>query len=564
MIQKIINIIWLRQTILITGIISLTLTSLMIWVSDKGLDITDESYYFIGYYFNIESVLPFSFFHKIHNVFLGYNNLIWVRLSRLLLTLISSIFLGYTASLFFNFKHKFEAIIFIIIFSFLGFSSYPYASSYNTFSIIFINLIFGLTLIYRSNKTIPFLLGFLITLQFLNKFSTLLAIFIFMLISYFLRFNGQKKIKNTGQNMLHFFLFLIGIAVAYLILFNSEKDFIQPYQNLIKGLFTLKSHPISTTFTSLYYGFIHILSYCKFYILSAFLITVFINKTRWKNKNQYIIYGLLAIYALLLFRIKLITTPIGFFIPYFLILTIILIFYLFNKKEFKKRDLIYALLFITMPFLISLGTSNSLLAHFIFGGNILGLGIYLLIEKLPKNFKTGIIWLLSLTVFIQVSHNVIYKPFRLNNSILEQTFKITDSPALNDIKVDSVLYNLTKELSFLQNHPSKRVFLFPRQFGISLIIDKSPYPFYWIEEKDFSNLDQVLIHSKRINPENLILIFPSTININKSIENAFSAVKINFPRNYEIIKTIIYNDDTLNIYSHSMNTKKNESPLLFE
>jgi len=545
--------IYAGKIILVTGSILITLIGLMIWASNKGLDITDESFYFIGYYFNIETVLPITFFHKIHNVFFGNENLILVRLTRLILTLTSSGFLGYASCKFFNFKHKIEGTIFIIIFSFLGFSFYPYAISYNSLTIVFMNLLIGLTFIYKSKQPllIPFLIGILTTLQLLTKFPTLFAISLFILLNYGIVYN-RKKVKNVKLGVLTLLSFLVGIIVTCFIVFDSLKDFNHSYENFTKGLFLVKGNYISSTFTSIYYGFIHILSFSKIYILASILIILLMNRTKWKYKTLLIIYSLLFIYALILFRIKIITEPIGLFIPYFLILAIISFLFFLFKKPFKKRDIIYALFFITLPFLISLGSNNSLFVHFIFGGNILGLGIYLLIERLPKEFKTGVICLLSITVLFQTSHNIIYKPYRLNTSILEQNYTITDIPALNNIKVDSALHEFTQKLSFLQKHPSKRLFLFSDQLGISLITDKPPFPFYWLEERTLSALKQILNNTERINPESLLLIFPTKIKIDKNIRDSFSSVNINFPSDYEIIKTIIYKGDTLNIYSHLM------------
>ena len=546
------------KTILFTGTILIILSSLMIWATNKGLDITDESFYFIGYYFNIETVLPITFFHKIHNVFFGNENLILVRLTRLILTLASSGFLGYTSCTFFNFKHKTEGTIFIIIFSFLGFSFYPYATSYNSLTIVFMNLLIGLTLIYKKRQLllIPFLVGVLTTLQFLTKFPTLLAFSLFILLHYWLTYKRTTNLKNVRLSLLTLSSFLVGIIATCLIVFDSFKDFNQSYENFIKGLFLVKGHSISSTFTSIYYGFIHILSMSKIYILAAILIILFLYRSKWKYKTLLIIYSLLFIYSLILLRIKIITEPIGLFIPYFLILTIIgFLFFLF-EKPLKKRDIIYALFFITLPFFISLGTNNSLFVHFIFGGNILGLGIYLLMEKLPKAFKTGAICLLSITVLFQTSHSIIYKPYRLNTSIFEQTCTIKNIPALNDIKVDSALFKFTQKLSFLKKHPSKRLFLFSDQLGISLIADKTPFPFYWLEERTLSSLKQILNNTERINPESLLLIFPTKIKIDKNIRESFSSVNINFPNDYEIIKTIIYQDDTLNIYSHLMSANR--------
>lgn len=552
------------KTILITGAILITLTSLMIWASNKGLDITDESFYFIGYYFNIETVLPITFFHKIHNVFFGNENLILIRLTRLILTLTSAGFLGYTSCTFFNFKNKVEGTIFIIIFSFLGFSFYPYAISYNSLTIVFMNLLIGLTFIYKEKQIlfIPFLIGILITLQLLTKFPTLFAISLFILLNYWLTSTRTKNVKNVRLGVLTLLSFLAGIIATCFIVFDSAKDFNQSYENFIKGLFLVKVHSISSTFTSIYYGFIHILSFSKIYILASILIVLLVNRTKWKYKTLLIIYSLLFTYALILFRITIITEPIGLFIPYFLILTIISFLFILFKKPFKKRDIIYALFFITLPFLISLGTNNSLFVHFIFGGNILGLGIYLLIEKLPKAFKTGAIWLLSITVLFQTSHNIIYKSYRLNTSIFEQTYTIKDIPALNNIKVDSALYEFTQKLSFLQKHPSKRLFLFSNQLGISLITDKPPFPFYWLEEKTLSSLKQILNNSERINPKSLLLVFPTKIKIDKNIRESFSSVNINFPIDYEIIKTVIYKDDTLNIYSHLMTVNQVDDSLI--
>ena len=165
--------------------------------------------------------------------------------------------------------------------------------SYNSLTIVFMNLLIGLTFIYKSKQPllIPFLIGILTTLQLLTKFPTLFAISLFILLNYGIVYN-RKKVKNVKLGVLTLLSFLVGIIATCFIVFDSLKDFNNSYENFTKGLFLVNGHSISSTFTSIYYGFIHILSFSKIYILASILIILLVNRTKWKYKTLLIIYSL--------------------------------------------------------------------------------------------------------------------------------------------------------------------------------------------------------------------------------------------------------------------------------
>ena len=69
--------------------------------------------------------------------------------------------------------------------------------------------------------------------------------------------------------------------------------------------------------------------------------------------------------------------------------------------------------------------------------------------------------------------------------------------------------NLHRKLSFLQKHPSKRLFLFSDQLGISLITDKPPFPFYWLEERTLSAFKTDIKQYRTNKPGKFTINFPN-------------------------------------------------------
>ena len=179
------------------------LVFLLIWISNKGFDLTDESYYFIGYYNKIDPNLSVSFFHRIYYQFIGSNSIIISRIIRVILTLLSSFFLGYVVGAYFKFERKIESGLFVALFSILSYAFYPPTLSYNSMTIILFNSVVILQFIYFQKKSviIPVILGFVLTLLILTKFTTIFSIVLFFGVLFVLNNYFVYNDQNDAQWM---------------------------------------------------------------------------------------------------------------------------------------------------------------------------------------------------------------------------------------------------------------------------------------------------------------------------------------------------------------------------
>jgi len=99
----------IKKLTLFVGIFSLAIIfSVLIWASNKSFDFTDESYYAIGYSFNIGLDNTVLFFHKIYNFFFSNLNLTLAqnRLFGLILAIVCSVTLAYNSFQYLNIKNK--------------------------------------------------------------------------------------------------------------------------------------------------------------------------------------------------------------------------------------------------------------------------------------------------------------------------------------------------------------------------------------------------------------------------------------------------------------------------
>ncbi len=521
---------------------------LLIWISGRGFDLTDESFYFIGYYFKIDCNFSVSFFHRIYYQLIGSESLIISRLFRLVFTVLSSFFLGFSVSKFLKFERKFEFGLFVSLFSILSYAWYPPTISYNSLVSILFNIIVSLqfTLFTNNSRITRIILGFFLTLLVLTKFTTILSIILcFGILSVFNKGFTTKSFKNW---VIESQFLILGILIAIFSLFKTFDVFLASISSFRKGLNIVEGHALINTLTTQYYGFIHILSHSKYYIL-AFLILGLLHRS-YKFKPNFFILITFIIYLFLLLKFKIITEAIGFFIPYFLFIVFTVFTSLILKIELSKRNIIISFTFFILSFLLSLGTNNSLYVHFIFNSSLLGLSIYIFLYEFPKLYRVLSSVFLIMFISIQFLNHSIYHPYRLNKPIYNQT-ETLKCRALKNIKVDKEFMTLNDELHVFESHPSHFVFVLADYLGCSLLVNKIPYPFNWLEDKNLKNLDELLTKSKPIREDDLLLILPSTYRLNNKrsyLNESFSKVDINLEKDFKILKSIKYNDDTILIY----------------
>ncbi|MBL4624427.1 MAG: hypothetical protein JKY42_04730 [Flavobacteriales bacterium] len=163
--------------------------ALLIWGLNKGLDLSDEGYYLMSLKFPSEYFSANQWGSSILSLFTGWFNpgIISYRVIRLALTVLSSSYLAFQLSKFIkNELGKDDLcanifIVFVFVFSgaTLSYSIYPATISYNSLTVIFLQLAAGqvinlLSTESKKSKTNILLVGLGVTLMmlFIAKFST--------------------------------------------------------------------------------------------------------------------------------------------------------------------------------------------------------------------------------------------------------------------------------------------------------------------------------------------------------------------------------------------------------
>ncbi len=544
-----------KTTLLIFSCLVFLLT-IVLWGANKGFDFTDESYYYIGYYFKIETNLSISFFHKIYLAFFGWMNLTIpeLRILRALLMLSSIVFSSYSVAKYFSIKNKLELVAFASAFSFLSYAFYPNSISYNTFSSFFVSVLIGLVFQIKYTRHKLFmggLIGFFSALLILNKFTNGLFLVVFALV--FLTTERKKiylfytkKKKEFGGV---FIAVILGSIIAIGFVFESITNVKESITELIKGVLMLEGHNLSSVITSYFYGLIHLVSNSKWLLLILTVTILILRNTPLKKSAAYVT-------ALLLFLLFIngqsIIIPIGLYIPYFVFIVGLLLLKLFIEKSFLTKNTFFALFFIVAPFLVSFGTNNSPFIHFIFCGGLIGIGLFLLLINYSKSLKFLFVLFLLISLSMQVFSGFVIHPFRLNKNLLCQENKIENIPAFKGLSLDRETDQFISSVLELKDHPSKYIFTLTDLFAISLILDKQPYPFYWLNESNITNLSKVV--SFEIDPEQLLIIIPEEQMLKSKTQEAFLKIGVNFTRDYSIIKSIKYRKATINFYAHNQTT----------
>ncbi|MBN4066178.1 hypothetical protein JYT51_02490, partial [Candidatus Amoebophilus asiaticus] len=145
--NNIISVIISMFTVIALGII--------VWGTNKGFDLTDEGYYMLGYTNPYENWPKLTFFHMVGSILFGWLDpgILGYRIIRLILTIFSSVVFAsgfikwikatgiYTAPFIINSRSIYA---FVLLGSLISYSIYPQTLSYNTLTLILLQLSVGL------------------------------------------------------------------------------------------------------------------------------------------------------------------------------------------------------------------------------------------------------------------------------------------------------------------------------------------------------------------------------------------------------------------------------------
>jgi hypothetical protein len=298
----------LKWISVLLAVLCVGLVGMLVWGIDKGFDLTDESCYLQCYSYPADSWPNVTFFHYLlAKLFSGLDpGVIFYRALRLALTLVSAFVFSIglwrwmRASL--SEVHGSFAMLFLFIMlgSLLSYSVFPQALSYNSLTLVLVQLAAGIMLYLLSIKgrlrTIHFFLvfiaGILAGLLFFVKSSSSVLLAGVMILMLF----ASLGFRQAGIGV---FFILSGIGAGGAIYFSSVPDVQNWISNFKSVIFNLPGHSVSELLTiyweDLLFTFEHsILSYIAVPVL---FMLAFSLRNNWKSAGS--LWRLMLMSALL-------------------------------------------------------------------------------------------------------------------------------------------------------------------------------------------------------------------------------------------------------------------------
>lgn len=557
------------------------LVIILAWLSNYGLDLSDESLYLVGYHFGIEPTILASYFHRIYNLFFGVFGLSisQIRLLRLFLTLSSSVFLVYSVIQFckyrieeLSFNNKLFLTLLVVIGALLSYSFGPLSLSYNSFSIIFLMLTFSTWLIIHQSKKYYFfkniLLGILIGFSFYNKITNfILLLGLLPLASLLINLIDKQTFwKALIKTVVQYLIVLLGFLICFYILFNHSISFNGNITTIIRGFSqTDESYTLMKLLND--YGVKIEALYLNTYkwILRLIIFEViyyFINKRNNFKALPFLRYaffiGLIAYY---LYQNTHLLGETGLNYYYFEIHFVLYISAcIYGFQQFKKEgNYKYRLVLIGTSFFMllvgSVGTNSYLTAAFLFYLAFLYLSLFFILKDVQKEIKVILLSFVLMVSCFQILNSTIKFPYRQLN-LLKNKSIIAKNETLSNLYLDDNQLNIANNLWFLKNININSVFTYNFHLGFCLILEKEPYAFGWISDSDALVNAKIIEESKNQDPTSIAFIIPKFAPLNEQLVNALKSKGVFFKEDYRLVKTIKYydysekSDQLLNVYLH--------------
>ena len=440
--------------------------AMLIFNSNRGLDLTDESFYILNsiYPFDIFSVVTHENYYTGLLFYLSSYNLAIFRVFGIIVLLLSSLWFSIELykyieeryQLDYDIYNKFYFILIISLSSLVYYSYWLLTPSYNWLSLVAMILI--LASIFRCINNIKiirgklftleyFYIGFSLSLLFMAKPTSLLGLF--PAFVFFILFNYKKidLLKAFISVSIVFFtlilfhiIFLDGGFSSYIYRFNESMD----RMSLMGG-----GHGIKNSLIAFYQDAKNIFKAINMFKLTTIVFVLFFIIIYLKNKNKLLslfIYLFIFLFGILLYKLNVLPFSVSqkIYLQILIFSFFVILIYFFIEDSMKERLKIFFnsfLLFLFLSYLslaVSFGTGNNIWFHsgiaYFFPVAALMSFVFIFdkYHSMIKNMKIVVGILISLSV-ITVINNAYKNPYRLNTSVKEQTEKVD---LLGGIKVD--------------------------------------------------------------------------------------------------------------------------------
>lgn len=560
-------------------LLNLCVIFVITWASYRGLELSDESFYYLGYrHFDNAPDLGAASFHFIYGRFFSFLDLSLTgsRQLRLILTILSSLVL-YIGVVKLKARSSWsdKFVLFNILLSgmLLSFCWAPMALSYNSMSSILIALIVGFWLLSLKIKSQGEILcwailgGLFVLLFFIKATNILLFPLIIFAALYWRNTQGFQKRKILTPNMLNILAFLLGI-VGMLFFVSGGDSISETINSHLQQLFGLanadSSHSFSYLWDKYYKNAEMVIQKLKYTILVLFAFYILARlffKIR-KEKPPFWATTVFKIAGIIIFLTFIYQneywkggTPFKYkmLIPY----VFVAVFAVLNQSlESKKINtaLIFGLL--SIPIAGAIGTNNGLSAQVLFYSVFVFLLIYYALKTSSitwfKNVSLSLIMLLATS---QIVSGTILNPYRLS-PLTQNTQNLDGIPIIKNLKVDSETFELSENLKSLRSFKAEYIFAYSGMLGLNSLTEKKPYSLEWFNEGDDDKICAIIGKSK-ISSENILFLIPEEIPLTEKIITCLEEKGIYFKSEYSKIKTFKFfyprNNKklTLNVYQYT-------------
>ncbi len=541
------------------GLIDLGIIGILYWASSRGIDLSDEACGLMRYTNPEQIDVTFRWTYLIVNKLL-----LWavpdpfnVRILRLVLTLLSSIFLSYSAfhwikSNLHEVKESFLLLVPVIVVlgSFLSYNHGTQALSYNSMSTILLNVFVGVLIIPQTKRLwiIPIGLSILNILLLLNKFQNGILAFIIVIIWIIAKMKWKEILINGSLFLLSFgsMLFLSGFtsSVTHQVIEALNVNvghepltlIIQYKDNLIDSLKLLYEwYPWSVT---IWASLVLIQFLSRFFrTLTGFMRTIL----------PIIIIGDLYFYRTLggdFIHNKLLILP---FLVYLIHYLFEYIFVLISHGSYRSRKLWgVLLLLILLPGIGSAGTNNNILLQstlYLSGWLLFGLIIEFIKWRSLSLGGSLIMILIGLISITQIINRQLDNPYRQDLPLIQQKTVLKNTAigegllTSNDIAESIDRANtLLKEEGYQVGSP---IFAYSMETGFVYLAGgwvpgMAWYKPFWPEKTCF--------YLKHIDPgelRSMFLMLPMEED-NASLYSCLMDIGINFETDYKMVGSFSY------------------------
>ena len=539
----------------------LVITAVHIWASNKGIDISDEGFYLLGFQEKQELGLIETYFQALARFYFPFieNSVIGWRIIRLLLSGLSAYVLVYGIIKWlkqwfvFSTFETINAYLFVIVGSFtIPYLFGPQTLSYNSLSGIFVVFAVGLffiTLTAKSLKlayTIFFLIGIMLANLLISKITAgILLSFLFSLVTLFYFWGNFKKIflihlaviGGIASFYILFFLFIFSFELySNSLLFFANEGKHQNYQNVaLVGYVFDAAKQILKIFI---YAFV---------ITASFVFGEILLKNNKIARFIATFFALLGTIVLVFYKFFL-TAKLdsSFIILWLFVVLLYSLFFTFQeKKPFfyfkgKKEFLLITIFLFLVPLSCAFGSDTGLLRNSLFY-TTLYFGWLLIFYKTMNLKKTAV--LLSIFVGITLSSvsyiraNVFF-PYRADALFL-QTESLQNITGIN-LKVDKNTALFVRQLkeTLVKNgfQDNDYILMFDQMAGVVFLMNgRAP------GGNNFAHWKERLEKNLKFREMNDVK-FICIANIKKISQDIINVLKnndINFPDSYQKVDSVV-------------------------